>query len=463
MKELKLEVSRLPQSRLALTNKAYVHPSALQGLVLGQQKPAPKHLEVLLNRHAVFHVEEKDGVPCHQIALNRLHRQYTQLCLGDQVSLKRLSCDVMKDLAAIAVSVRFLSQKKQRSFQPLLINTEELAATVKTTFEGQIFQPKQAIAVDYQGTLLELTIANISVDFFGRLVPTTNIHFQDQSNMAVLKFIDYKPSNFNLEEWGIFGLGAAINHVFRQAFASRLVRSSHIGSHAVHSMLLRGPIGCGKMLLVIKLAQALNAHYPYIIQDLSTTVLDELFSNAEKEQRKRKKGQLHIIAIDGIEWVREQRNLELLLRRAQQCHNVLVAVTTRQMDFESSSFHLVVDVGPPPDASARLKILRHYTAGLSEEALQRLPELAERCPNYTGAELEGLAKAAASYALARSHGKTSIEDPTKYDPKVTYSDFEKAMQDIEPRLKNAPVSSKTAVQLVANDHPPEDQEDWILV
>jgi len=38
---------------------------------------------------------------------------------------------------------------------------------------------------------------------------------------------------------------------------------------------------------------------------------------------------------------------------------------------------------------------------ISKDVLDRLPELAERTENYTGAELEGLVRNAASFALAR--------------------------------------------------------------
>jgi vesicle-fusing ATPase len=39
---------------------------------------------------------------------------------------------------------------------------------------------------------------------------------------------------------------------------------------------------------------------------------------------------------------------------------------------------------------------------VSQEALERLPELAQLTKNFTGAEIEGMVRAAASFPLART-------------------------------------------------------------
>merc|ERR1712063_235601 len=65
-----------------------------------------------------------------------------------------------------------------------------------------------------------------------------------------------------------------------------------------------------------------------------------------------------------------------------------------------------VEIGLP-DTKGRFQILNIHTKSMREsnrltpEVLERLPEIAERSKNFSGAELEGLVKAASSYALTR--------------------------------------------------------------
>ena len=72
---------------------------------------------------------------------------------------------------------------------------------------------------------------------------------------------------------------------------------------------------------------------------------------------------------------------------------------------------------------------------LTPEVIDRLPEVAEKCRNFSGAELEGLVKAASSYALTRC---VDVKDLSKAPDAINlileYSDFERALGDIEPKF-----------------------------
>ena len=65
-----------------------------------------------------------------------------------------------------------------------------------------------------------------------------------------------------------------------------------------------------------------------------------------------------------------------------------------------------VEIGLP-DLKGRMQILNIHTKNMREskritpEVMKRLPEIAEKCKNFSGAEIEGLVKAASSYALTR--------------------------------------------------------------
>jgi vesicle-fusing ATPase len=65
-----------------------------------------------------------------------------------------------------------------------------------------------------------------------------------------------------------------------------------------------------------------------------------------------------------------------------------------------------VEIGLP-DVKGRIQILNIHTKNMkasnriAQDVLDKLPEIAERTKNFSGAELEGLVKAASSYALTR--------------------------------------------------------------
>ena len=99
-----------------------------------------------------------------------------------------------------------------------------------------------------------------------------------------------------------------------------------------------------------------------------------------------------------------------------------------------------VEIGLP-DVKGRLQILGIHTRSMKEakrikpEVIERMQEIAEKTKNYSGAEIEGLVKAASSYALTRC---VDIKDLSKApDTKnliLQYSDFERALNDIEPKF-----------------------------
>lgn len=99
-----------------------------------------------------------------------------------------------------------------------------------------------------------------------------------------------------------------------------------------------------------------------------------------------------------------------------------------------------VEIGLP-DVKGRIQILNIHTRNMYEhkrlekEVIDRLPELAEKSKNFSGAELEGLVKAASSYALTRC---VDVKDLSKApDDKaliLRWADFERALEDVEPKF-----------------------------
>lgn len=268
--------------------------------------------------------------------------------------------------------------------------------------------------------------------------------------------------DFRLEDWGVFGLSKGCYNVLHRSFASRFSPSNGGGkvqnnAIAVKSILLCGPSECGKKLIARRLGDALSAHYPKFINVVhlkeGNDFLDRVLLEAEKElQLLGSSSRLHIIILDGIEYARELpgdrasaigSTLDKLFQRIKVLSNVLFIATTRRKDvvhdmLKPSQVDLVIEVGLP-DTEARLKILMHHTQRLrdasriSQEAVKRLPALAERCSNFTGAELEGLTKSTSSFALVRCVNVNDLSEIRRInsessnalkDIQVCYSDFE---------------------------------------
>jgi vesicle-fusing ATPase len=99
-----------------------------------------------------------------------------------------------------------------------------------------------------------------------------------------------------------------------------------------------------------------------------------------------------------------------------------------------------VEIGLP-DAVGRLQILNIHTRNMrkanrcTSEVTERLPEIAEMSKNFSGAELEGLVKAASLFALTRC---VDVKDlPKAPDIKnliLVYGDFERALGEVKTKF-----------------------------
>ena len=69
---------------------------------------------------------------------------------------------------------------------------------------------------------------------------------------------------------------------------------------------------------------------------------------------------------------------------------------------------------------------------LAKDAETRMPELAARTKNFSGAEIEGLVKSAASYAFARQVQVDNIKKVEVSSLKVTSADFDRALTEVKP-------------------------------
>ena len=281
-------------------------------------------------------------------------------------------------------------------------------------------------------------------------------------------------ADFDFEKLGIGGLDAEFNQIFRRAFSSRIWPAAIIqqmGITHVRGMLLYGPPGCGKTLIARQIGKALNAREPKIVNGPeilnkyvggSEEKIRELFYDAEKEQAEAgDNSMLHIIIMDEMDAICKQRGsvkdgtgvsdsvVNQLLSKidgVDSLNNILLIGMTNRKDMIDDALlrpgrlEVHVEIGLP-DAKGRLQILNIHTGKMrkanriTQEVLDKLPDIAETAKNFSGAELEGLVKAASSYALTRCVDVKDLKKaPDTKNLIVQYSDFESALLDVEPKF-----------------------------
>lgn len=437
------------------------------------------------------------GFPEGCISLSDPQRTWIQVGMTDQLVgelYNPFSSGGSAYLSKMDVEVGFASTKK---FSDQTYDQDALAEFMIKLFQNQIFSPGQRFLMDVRNIPLAVVVkttqlADLSMEKHsdgqvrtdlnarGILVPQTAINFfkNASSPIKLAGSSSRGPANaiispdFKFEDMGIGGLDVEFSTIFRRAFASRIFPPGLIdklGIMHVKGILLYGPPGTGKTLIARQIGKMLNAREPKVINGpevlnkyvgQSEENIRKLFADAEKEYKEKgEESGLHIIIFDELDAVCKQRGsgagggtgvgdsvVNQLLSKldgVDQLNNILLIGMTNRKDMIDDALlrpgRLEVQIEISlPDESGRLQILQIHTSKMSKNGIMDddvdLNKLAGLTKNFSGAEINGLVKAATSFAFnrhVRVDAMAQISDDVS-QMKVNDEDFMNALTEVRP-------------------------------
>lgn len=449
----------LSSNKLALMNAVFVNPGDSGRFGLGANKRVFAEIKVNSVEHVVYEVFEDQEVVKGELGLNGIQRAALKLSQGLPLELRSWTLNDRKTMPLFSIRMELgLLGKNKESF-----DEQDLQKFIFQRFPDFMFAKHQNLVVDYLAkkvVLKVLEVKQLSSELVsqdrlssisenipkdrGFLIPdNTSIEIEADSKNRLLELKRSKMArkniigpNFKFSDLGIGGLDEEFAGIFRRAFASRAFPAEVIqalGINHVRGMLLYGPPGTGKTLIARQIGKMLHGREPKIVNGpeiLSKYVgeseknIRELFADAEADYKENgEHSDLHIIIFDEIDAICKQRGshndgtgvhdtvVNQLLSKidgVNSLNNILVIGMTNRKDMIDEALlrpgrlEVHVQIGLP-DEAGRFDIFMIHTKKMRENKTigpdVDLRELASLSKNYSGAEIAGVVKSAASFAL----------------------------------------------------------------
>ena len=463
-----------PGAEAALTNCVFLHPTEHASLLGGA-----KYVEV---GGIVLSAAQHPGVAPGSIGFSQPQRRCARLNLDDQVTCRPYSLPAGRRELGATTAVCTIEYLSAKGGPPggSKVDGDALGPVLASRFAEQVWTVGQELAADFDGVNYRLTVQDVTVDGKtrerGLITAQTAFAFEAMGGIKLARGAgagggaSFSFEHFNFQKLGIGGLDREFSDIFRRAFASRVFPPAvvqRMGINHVKGMLLHGPPGTGKTLIARQIGKLLNGRDPKVVNGpeilnkyvgQSEENIRALFADAESEYASRgDDSDLHIIIFDEIDAICKQRGTtgggtgvgdtvvnQLLTKMdgVDALNNILVIGMTNRKDMIDEAllrpgrFEVHIEIGLP-DEAGRLQILKIHTAKMVAsnhmDGDVSLDVLATRTRNFSGAEIEGMVKSAASFALARQVDESDLKRPGAAEGVlVSDKDFDRALSEVRP-------------------------------
>jgi len=491
-----MRVVKSPSDTLSMTNRVIVNP--------GDYDPAhTPHLEICTSPGVsyIMSTTADPNVQPGSLGFGVTNRKWATLSLNQEILITPYKYDLEKNcISTLTVEVDFFNKKNATTDD---YNTDTMATDFCSQFGNMAFTEGQIMMFSFgDRKLLQVSVKEIEASDLrkiqagkeskykirsGVLLPNSAVIFNKMEGSTVKLTGKSKGKmerqsiinpDWDFSKMGIGGLDEEFNAIFRRAFASRVFPPEimeQLGCSHVKGILLHGPPGTGKTLMARQIGKMLNAREPKIVN--GPEILDKyvgeseanirkLFADAEEDERKLGVNSgLHIIIFDEIDAICKKRGsvagntgvndtvVNQLLSKidgVDQLNNILVIGMTNRPDMIDEALtrpgrlEVQVEIGLPKEAG-RVQILNIHTKTMRSNgklaADVDLAELASLTKNFSGAEIEGLVRAAQSCALNRlvkADNKVAVDTEAAEKLLVSRADFMHALEhDVKPALGSA--------------------------